>query len=39
MLDIYLREKAGALPAVEEKKNGNGAHLTIEKEVELTSRR
>lgn len=30
-LDMYLREKAGALPGIEEKKNGNGGH-TIEEE-------
>ena len=24
VLDMYLREKAGALPGMEEKKNGNG---------------
>ena len=33
VLDMYLREKAGALPVMEEKKNGgNGGH-TIEEEV------
>ncbi|MCI0549362.1 MAG: hypothetical protein L0287_00250 [Anaerolineae bacterium] len=42
VLDMYLRdkrsspvEKAGALPVIEEKTNGNGGH-TIEEEVELT---
>jgi ribonucleoside-diphosphate reductase alpha chain len=32
VLDMYLREKAGALPVMEEKSNGNGGH-TIEEEV------
>jgi ribonucleoside-diphosphate reductase alpha chain len=32
VLDIYLREKAGAAPVMEEKKNGNSVH-TIEDEV------
>jgi ribonucleoside-diphosphate reductase alpha chain len=31
---MYLREKSGAAPVVEEKKNGNGVH-TIEDEVAL----
>jgi ribonucleoside-diphosphate reductase alpha chain len=36
-LDVYLREKAGALPMMEEKKNGNGGiGHTIEEEAELT---
>jgi ribonucleoside-diphosphate reductase alpha chain len=36
VLDMYLREKAGALPVIEEKKNGNGgtAGHKIEEEVE-----
>jgi ribonucleoside-diphosphate reductase alpha chain len=34
VLEIYLREKAGAPPVVEEKKNGNAGH-TIEEEVAL----
>ena len=34
VLDIYLREKAGASPVMEEKKNGNAGH-TIEEEVAL----
>ena len=35
VLDMYLREKAGALPVMEEKTNGNGngGHHTIEEEV------
>src|SRR5688572_6350532 len=33
-LDMYLREKAGALPGLEEKTNGNGGHQTIEEEAE-----
>ena len=32
VLDMYLREKSGALPVMEEKSNGNGGH-TIEEEV------
>jgi ribonucleoside-diphosphate reductase alpha chain len=38
VLDIYLREKAGALPVMEEKKNGNAGH-TIEEEVALQTMR
>ena len=34
VLDMYLREKAGALPVMEEKSNGNGnGGHTIEEEV------
>jgi ribonucleotide reductase alpha subunit len=34
VLDMYLRDKAGALPVMEEKTNGNGSgHHTIEDEV------
>jgi ribonucleoside-diphosphate reductase alpha chain len=32
VLDMYLREKAGASPVMGEKSNGNGGH-TIEEEV------
>ncbi len=32
VLDMYLREKAGALPVMEEKSNGNSGHQTIEEE-------
>src|SRR5207245_451731 len=35
VLDMYLREKAGALPAMEEKSNGSGHK--IEEEVELSA--
>jgi len=39
VLDMYLREKSGALPAMEEKKNGgNGGH-TIEEEVMMQKMR
>ena len=34
VLDMYLREKAGALPVMEEKKNGNGVGHKIEEEAE-----
>jgi ribonucleoside-diphosphate reductase alpha chain len=34
VLDMYLREKAGAPSVVEEKTNGNGGHYTIEEEAE-----
>jgi len=34
VLDMYLREKAGALPVLEEKTNGNGSGHKIEEEVE-----
>jgi len=35
VLDMYLREKSGALPSLEEKTNGNGngGHKTIEEEM------
>ena len=40
VLDMYLREKAGTLPVMEEKKNGNGNSATIghkiEEEAEVT---
>jgi ribonucleoside-diphosphate reductase alpha chain len=36
VLDMYLREKAGALPAMEEKPSGNGGHHTIEEEIAAT---
>ena len=36
VLDMYLREKAGAPHVSEEKTNGNGGHYTIEEEVEST---
>jgi ribonucleoside-diphosphate reductase alpha chain len=40
VLDIYLREKAGALPVIEEKKNGTpSAGHTIEEEVALQTMR
>jgi ribonucleotide reductase alpha subunit len=37
VLDMYLREKSGALPVMEEKTNGNGSHIghKIEEEAEL----
>ena len=34
VLDMYLREKAGAMPVMEEKTNGNGSGHKIEEEVE-----
>lgn len=33
VFDMYLREKAGALPVLEEKTNGNGGGHTIEDEI------
>ncbi|MGB8984304.1 MAG: adenosylcobalamin-dependent ribonucleoside-diphosphate reductase [Anaerolineales bacterium] len=35
VLDMYLRQKVGALPVIEEKPNGNGGHQTIEEEALL----
>ena len=34
VLDIYLREKAGALPVIEEKTNGNGGALSAGHKIE-----
>jgi ribonucleoside-diphosphate reductase alpha chain len=37
VLDMYLREKSGALPVMEGKTNGgNGGHATIEEEAAAT---
>jgi len=38
VLDMYLREKSGTLPVMEEKTNGNGGH-TIEEEVMIQKMR
>ncbi|HEX9388821.1 MAG TPA: ribonucleoside-diphosphate reductase, adenosylcobalamin-dependent, partial [Anaerolineales bacterium] len=40
VLDMYLREKAGALPVIEEKPNGNGGMgHKIEEEMEVASQK
>jgi ribonucleoside-diphosphate reductase alpha chain len=43
VLDMYLREKAGALPVIEEKTNGNGGSPSvghkIEEEMEVASQK
>jgi ribonucleoside-diphosphate reductase alpha chain len=35
VLDMYLRQKVGALPVIEEKPGGNGGHQTLEEEALL----
>ena len=37
VLDMYLREKSGAMPVLEEKLNGNGSGHKIEEEAELAA--